>query len=155
MSADPVEIRPATRGDAAAVTRLLTAAGLPTAGLDRAWLLLVAERPDRPGRVVGAVALERHHEPPRPPAFLLRSLVVDPVARSAGIGQQLVSAALQRADTHVGHTAAVGLLTQTADGYLPRFGFRRVGRDELPTALHASPELTVLCDATARSYLRP
>lgn len=54
-------IRPSRPDDAAFVRRLVSDAGLPTAGLDQAWTTLVADDP--PGAVVGVAALERHGSP--------------------------------------------------------------------------------------------
>jgi amino-acid N-acetyltransferase len=48
----------------------------------------------------------------------------------------------------------VALLTETADGYFERFGFDRVDREQLPSAVSASPELSGACPDTARAYLR-
>jgi amino-acid N-acetyltransferase len=50
--------------------------------------------------------------------------------------------------------APVALLTETADGWFPRFGFRPVPREALPAALSASAELRGACPATARALLR-
>ena len=133
------------------VATLVASVGLPTEGLDQAWTTLVVEDPD--GELAGVVALERHG-PDHEPAFLLRSLVVRADRRGTGLGRTLVDGALSAADTHVGGPATVGLLTETADGYFERFGFHAVERDQLPSALFASVELTGACPDTARAYLR-
>jgi amino-acid N-acetyltransferase len=41
------------------------------------------------------------------------------------------------------------LLTTTAAGYFPRFGFETVGREALPPVLSASEELRGACPASA------
>jgi amino-acid N-acetyltransferase len=142
-----VTIRPATPEDDPAVRALIAGAGLPLDGLDDAAVLLVA---DADGTVVGTVALERY------PAesgsvFLLRSAAVAPEHRGRGIGAALAAAALERVDAE---RAPVALLTETADGWFPRFGFRPVPRDELPEALAASAELRGACPDSARALLR-
>lgn len=143
-------IRRATRGDADGIAELVDAAGLPTAGVHDVWLALVAGSSEA---LAGVVALERHgHDGSS--AFLLRSLAVQPDRRGVGVGAALVTAALDAADSADGSRANVGLLTETADGYFARFGFRPVRRDDLPAALAASPELTGACPAGARAYLR-
>ncbi len=66
-------------------------------------------------------------------------------AAGRGIGRMLVRAALARA----GGLRELYLLTMTAAGYFPRFGFETVGREVLPTALSASEELRCACPASA------
>ena len=142
-----VTIRPVTPDDQDAARSLIAGAGLPLDGLDEAALLLVAEAD---GAVVGTIALERYPTADGP-VFLLRSAAVAPEHRGGGIGAALTAAALERADAE---RAPVALLTETADGWFPRFGFRAVGRDELPEALAASAELRGACPETARALLR-
>jgi amino-acid N-acetyltransferase len=142
-----VTIRPAAAHDGAAVRAVIAAAGLPLDGLDDVALLLVAECD---GAVVGTVALERY------PAesgtvFLLRSAAVAPHLRGRGIGAALTAAALEQVDAE---RAPVALLTETAGGWFPRFGFLPVSRAELPEVLAASPELQGACPASARALLR-
>jgi amino-acid N-acetyltransferase len=144
----PVSVRQATPADLAATRDLIAAAGLPLAGLDDAALILLAEQA---GAVVGVVALERHGTGSET-AYLLRSAVVDPTRRGRGIGAALTSAALAHADAA---GAPVGLLTETAEQYFPRFGFAPVDRDRLPAALAGSAELQGACPASARALLRP
>ncbi|MGY1820525.1 GNAT family N-acetyltransferase [Geodermatophilus sp. SYSU D00079] len=144
----PVLVREATPADLAAITDLIAAAGLPLAGLEDAVLVLTAEVT---GELAGAIALERHGAGPDT-AFLLRSAAVAPAWRGRGLGATLTAAAL----SHVDATGApVALLTETADGYFPRFGFTPVDRDQLPAALGASAELRGACPASARVLRRP
>ncbi|NYJ05004.1 GNAT family N-acetyltransferase [Petropleomorpha daqingensis] len=146
--ADPgVTIRPATQGDLASVRRLIADAALPLDGLDAVAVLLVAESDDA---VVGTVALERYVDGAGT-VFLLRSAAVTAQHRGWGIGAALTAAALDRVDAE---RAPVALLTETADGWFPRFGFRPVARDELPEALAASAELRGACPDSARALLR-
>jgi amino-acid N-acetyltransferase len=49
----------------------------------------------------------------------------------------------------------VALLTETAAGWFPRFGFHPVDRAALDPALAASAELAGACPATAQAFLRP
>ena len=144
----PVAVREAAPADLPAVRRLVTTAGLPLDGLADAALVLVAEED---GVVVGTVALERHGSGGGT-AFLLRSAAVDPARRGAGVGSALTIAALASVDDA---GAAVGLLTETAEQYFPRFGFTPVSRDQLPAALAGSAELRGACPTSARAFLRP
>jgi amino-acid N-acetyltransferase len=142
--------RAASPVDLARLRELLTAEALPDAGLDEAWGAWVVDGAAA-DQLVGGVAVERH-EDSTGRAYLLRSLVVSGDARGSGVGSSLVRAALAAAD-HDG-PSPVGLLTETADDYFPRFGFSQVRRHDLPSALSRSPELSGACPDSARAYLR-
>jgi amino-acid N-acetyltransferase len=144
----PVIVREATPADLAAATELARAAGLPLDGLTEAAVVLVA---DAGGTVVGIIALERHVGSDGDIAYLLRSAAVHPAQQRRGIGEELTRTALEAVD---GVGAPVGLLTETAAGYFPRFGFVAVPRDDLPPALVASPELQGACPGSATAMLR-
>lgn len=144
----PVTVRPATPDEEALVRALVRDAGLPLDGLDTAALVLVAT--DEDARLMGTAALEQHDNGTGA-VFLLRSVAVTPTGRGLGVGTALTEAALAYADAHA---APVALLTETADGYFPRFGFDPVGRDALPDALHGSVELQGACPVTAHALLR-
>ena len=140
------ELRPALRSaveaDYPAVAALLEAAGLPTGGIPRSLQdFLIAESGDG-GRILGAIGLE-----PYGSAALLRSAVVDPSERGSGVGHALVRALLV-------HATARGfrelyLLTTTAEEFFPRFGFERIGREEVPAAVRDSVEFRESCPASA------
>jgi amino-acid N-acetyltransferase len=125
------------------VADLVTAAGLPTTGLAKTWRTWVAFDHDR---LLGTASLERHDG-----AYLLRSVAVRDEARGRGIGAQLVRAALAAVDP----PRPVALLTETAAGWFPRFGFHPVDRTALDPALAASAELAGACPASAQAFLRP
>lgn len=143
-----VAIRTAGPEDAPFIAGLLAAYDLPVVGRDDVAHQLVA---DDDGVPVGTVALE-HHGSDHDGAFLLRSLAVSLEARARGIGTSLVEAALAIVDSA---DAPVGLLTQTAADFFPRFGFRPTTRDALPAALSTSPELVGACPDTATAMVRP
>jgi amino-acid N-acetyltransferase len=138
-----MDIRLAHPEETNTVAELVTAAGLPTAGLAQAWLIWVAVDRDR---LLGTASLERYDG-----AYLLRSVAVRDEARGRGIGAQLVRAALAA----VAPAGPVALLTETAAGWFPRFGFHPVDRAALDPALTASAELAGACPATAQAFLRP
>jgi amino-acid N-acetyltransferase len=138
-----MEIRPARPDEADQVAELVTASGLPTAGLAEAWRTWVAVDG---GQLLGTASLERHGD-----ALLLRSMAVRAKQRGRGVGAELVRAALAAA----GPRRPVALLTETAAGWFPRFGFRPVERAALDPALAASAELAGACPATAQAFLRP
>jgi amino-acid N-acetyltransferase len=138
-----MDIRLARPEESDRVADLVTAAGLPTAGLAQAWRTWVVVDGDQ---LLGTASLERHSH-----AYLLRSVAVRDEARGRGIGAQLVRAALAAVDAG----RPVALLTETAAGWFPRFGFHPVDRTALDPALAASVEFAGACPATAQAFLRP
>lgn len=133
-------VRPATSGDYEAVVGLLRVAQLPLDGVPRTLTdFYVAEHG---GRVLGAIGLELYGSD-----GLLRSAVVEPTARRAGIGVALVDHVLGHA--RVRGLRAVYLLTTTAERYFPRFGFSAIARDDVPHHVSASVEFREACPASA------
>lgn len=134
----------ARRDELPRILELLEEDGLPPDGLgDHLSTTLVARRE---GRVVGSAALELYG-----PAALLRSVVVGRDLRSTGLGRRLTGAALELSraldveDTY--------LLTETADLFFPRFGFRPIPRSEVPRTVQRSVEFTSACPASARAMV--
>jgi amino-acid N-acetyltransferase len=120
----------AAEEDLPAVFSLLEEGGLPKAGLwEHLRTILVAREC---GEVVGSAALELHGE-----AALLRSVAVRRELRSRGLGRQLSGAALELASQH--GAKAVYLLTEGAEDFFARLGFRQVSRAEVE---QASPEVS-------------
>jgi amino-acid N-acetyltransferase len=133
-------VRAATSSDAASIERLLTARHLPTAGArDHLGTFVVATKGHS---LLGCAGIERYGD-----VGLLRSVAVAEIVGGRGVGAELVRAALERART-LG-LRELYLLTTTAAAYFPRFGFERVGREALPSALHVSEELRGACPASA------
>ncbi len=141
MSTHPEpSIRAATSDDWPGIERLLRDRALPhEGGREHLDDFLLAES----GRsLVGAIGLERYGR-----IVLLRSLAVAPEAEGRGLGARLVEALLERA-RRLG-VDEVYLLTTSAAGYFPRFGFEAVSRAELPASLSASEQLRGACPASA------
>ena len=133
-------IRDARDKDLTAVESLLAASDLPLDGVsENIAEFLVAEDE---GEIRGAVGLERFGR-----FALLRSAVVAPPARGSGVGSQLVERLLERAKRQ--GVEELYLLTTTAEGYFPRFGFARTTRADVPDPVKASPEFRGACPDTA------
>jgi len=155
-------LRPAHGGDLPEVLVLLAEAGLPSAGLgEHLGTLLVATTPgpggdaglgdaglggDFGGRVVGSAGLELYGS-----GALLRSVVVAPGLRDRGLGADLVRAALALAAER--GVTRVYLLTETAEGYFARLGFRRVEREAVEGGVTGSVEFTDACPLSATAML--
>jgi arsenate reductase len=138
---------PASPGDLEAVTALVAAAGLPTAGLADgfpAGYAVVRAGPE----IVAVAGLEIHGD-----VGLLRSVAVAPSQRGAGLGRLLVEDRLRAAGEH--KLRAVYLLTTTAADYFRRLGFVDVRRADAPAGLQGSSEFATVCPASAVSLVKP
>lgn len=137
--------RGATLNDLAAIEALLRASRLPTDGVAEALDgFVVAEQYDQ---LLGCGGVERLGT-----EGLLRSLAVAPAARGTGLGHRLVARLLS--DAAQQGLERLWLLTETAEGFFPRFGFRRVPRERASEALRATDEFTRCCPASAAVMVR-
>jgi amino-acid N-acetyltransferase len=133
-------MRSASAEDLSAVLELLEVAKLPTAGVSdhiQNFMLEIEHN-----RLLGCAGLEVHGQ-----IGLLRSVVVNANERSNGIGSSLVNAILENAREK--RLSSIFLLTQTAEHYFPRFGFKQVSRSQIPESLQASEELQGACPDSA------
>ena len=135
-----IQLVPAAPADLPAVLALLTASGLPQDGLAEHFDAAVVARDG--AAVVGSAALELYGE-----AALLRSVAVAEGLRGQGLGRELTTAALELARAR--GVRRVYLLTTTAEGYFPSFGFAPVSRAEVEPAVLASVEFAGACPASA------
>jgi amino-acid N-acetyltransferase len=130
----------ATAIDLPAVLALLEANKLPTAGVQDhlEHFLLEFTGSD----LTACAGLEVHGE-----AGLLRSVAVADSHRALGLGSKLVQTILEQARNQ--KLSSVSLLTETAQGYFPRFGFEITPRNALPASLQASAEFRGACPDSA------
>jgi amino-acid N-acetyltransferase len=138
---DHPTLRPAVAADLDQVKSLLMLGGLPLDGLDEQFgePFAVAEVA---GAIVAAEGIERYGE-----AGLLRSAVVADSWRGRGLGEHLTRERLGWARAQ--GMREVWLLTTTAAGYFPRFGFVRAERHEAPESIKQSREFREACPASA------
>jgi amino-acid N-acetyltransferase len=142
-------LRAANAGDLPNIERLLTASGLPTAGVAeiltaRADDFVVTETIDDAGirELVGVGGLEVCCE-----TALLRSVAVRPEWRKHGVGHELVKRIVCMAEAR--GLRALYLLTLTAEHYFPRFGFTRIERGDVPAEIAETLEFKSACPASA------
>jgi len=132
--------RSATDADTTRIRTLLEREGLPTSDL-------VSARPEfvvacEGEEVLGIGALQRFGT-----TALLRSVAVDAARRGTGLGRSIVQALEDHARKQ-GITNLV-LLTQTAQRFFERQGYRVVERQSAPSAVQSSEEFRSLCPASA------
>jgi amino-acid N-acetyltransferase len=114
-------IRPANAADQSAIKAIVYAARLIPRDLD--WRRFVVAEED--GRIVGVGQVRPHNDGSRE----LASLAVVPERQAQGIGGALIRALLAR------ESGAVYLMCmERLEPFYRRFGFRRLGRAELPSS---------------------
>lgn len=132
-------LRPAKPDDLPAIESLLTANGLPTAGIaEHLSSFVIADT----NGVTGLIGLELAGR-----SALLRSLAVSVDWRNRGLGSTLVTQALELARQEGATT--VYLLTNTAERFVSRWDFTPIGRKDIPVSLLKHSALAALCPATS------
>jgi amino-acid N-acetyltransferase len=135
-----VVVRRARQEDFEMIADLLQGSSLPTLGVNEHLdTFLVAEEG---GKVIGAIGLEVYDK-----TALLRSAVVAPGRRSAGIGSRLYDQLLRFA-RELGVRRLV-LLTNTAEEYFRRKGFKTVHPESITGPVRTSVEFTGACPSHA------
>lgn len=140
--------RPSRPDDRRAAEALLGELGLPLAGLDTcfstSWVAETGDGASADGltTLVGLAGVELY-----PDGALLRSVAVHPDWRGTGLGRALVMRALQSARDAGARDAY--LLTTTAEGWFPRFGFTPIAREAVPPGVRESVEFREACPASA------
>lgn len=142
--APKVAIGPAKAHELAAVLSLLERSGLVAEGLPQHLPTLLVARYQ--GRVVGSAAVELYGS-----YALLRSVAVEEALRGQGLGTRLTRAALELARRR--GTTNVYLLTDSAAGFYPRFGFRPIPRHQVPPPVKCSVEFDHACPVTAQAMV--
>lgn len=136
-----VVLRTADATDIAGIEQLLVASNLPTVDIaDARCSFIVAEHDQQ---IVGVVGLEVCCDQ----YALLRSTAVAEAWRGHGVGRRLVERAI--AEAEVRGFRALYLLTTTAEGYFPSFGFVPTTRDDVPAPVRNTTEFKEACPASA------
>jgi GNAT superfamily N-acetyltransferase len=123
----------------------LESEGLPMADLRQPGVHLFAFRDG--DAAIGYAGLELYGT-----EALLRSVVVDPARRGAGLGRAIAEATLAEA-RRLGATRAF-LLTNTARAYFERLGFVSIDRASAPAAILATRQAAGLCPSSAPLMVR-
>ena len=135
-----ITISPASASDLAGIKALLTASGLPVAGVEEHWKTFIVARDGQ--TLVGCGGAEAYQF-----AALIRSVAVDEKYRSSGIGRRIVRQLLDRLASR--GLREFYLLTTTAEEYFKKRGFKPIDRDEVHPQLLASQEFQGACPDTA------
>jgi amino-acid N-acetyltransferase len=93
--------------------------------------------------VVGSAGIERLGDG----IGLLRSVAVAPSRQNEGLGTRLFAEALRYARSM--QLQEIYLITNTADRYFEKHGFRSLDRNEAPAALAQTAQFSGLCPASS------
>lgn len=132
-----LELYPVPAGDD--IKSALTVAGLPVDDLDergRSYFQLL----DGQDSIVGYSGLEECGS-----ACLLRSMMILPEFRSRGYGRQLAELTIAQAPLG----CEVYLATTSAETFFEGLGFVAVQRDDVPSTILSTRQLSGLCPASA------
>lgn len=136
----PLKLEKAKNSQRNAIVALLSAEQLPVNDLPASMEnFFVATAGDK---IIGVIGLEVYGD-----YGLLRSMVVDQAHRNNHIASHLVNR-LESFAQSLG-LQRMYLLTQTAESYFDRKGYRVIGRKDIPEAIKASSEFSHTCPATA------
>ncbi|MGY5865130.1 MAG: GNAT family N-acetyltransferase [Candidatus Thorarchaeota archaeon] len=91
--------------------------------------------------LIGSVGLELYEE-----SALLRSLAVHPDFQGNGLGSRLVNSIIEVAKGR--GINRLFLLTDTAEDFFKKKGFKTVSRDQVPDDMKQSIEFTTLCTSS-------
>lgn len=129
-------IRAAQPRDLLAVEQLLTAASLPTLGVKEHFDSYLVH--EGRGGIEGAIGLELYGQ-----TALLRSAVVAESLRGKGIGSQLFDRVVENARER--GIKRLILLTNTAETYFARKGFKKINQADVTGPITSSVEFTGAC----------
>jgi len=133
-------IRKAGELDFPAIKSLLATMKLPSEDLQKELPgFFIAEAN---GKTAGCIGLENYGD-----AALLRSMAVYPEYRNQGIASRLTETLLQQAAAE--GVKEIYLLTETAENYFLKKGFRTISRSSVPDTVKKSSEFSHLCPSSA------
>lgn len=142
MEKKNVSIRTATPSDLPHVLQLLQTNNLPIEGIEASCVTMIVAQLGQD--IIGCAALELYEK-----HALLRSVSIAPTHHGKGIGQQLTDSILEIA--HQNEILSVYLLTETAESFFKKRGFKPVERSNVPFSITQSVEFTSVCPASALS----
>lgn len=144
MSNATIKIESAKTSDLEDIYTLLKLVDLPIEGVKESidHFLLLIRQIDTKEEIIGCVGLEKYEQ-----YALLRSAVVHPDHQGKKYGKQLTLAIVAYAKL-IGVTQLY-LLTETAEKFFEKMGFRKTERSEVPDIVKTSIEFVSLCDESS------
>lgn len=135
------EIKKAIRSDLSEINALLASESLPQVESGDPFDFYCKVVGDE-NQIVGAIGMEIYG-----PYGLLRSLVVGTDFRNEGLAENLVASVIDFA--RKSNVKEIYLLTNTAEKYFAKKGFKCTKRDMVPIDIKKSKEFSSLCPASS------
>ncbi len=145
MSASQLSISSAKSEDLESVLQLLNSVKLTVEGVRQNLENFFVIR-DANSNLIGAAGLEYYGA-----SALLRSVAVSAQHRDEGIGHSFVQCCI--AESKRRKIQRLYLLTETAEKFMQRFGFRPVAKESVDSTLQSSEEFKGACPHTAVTML--
>lgn len=140
MATQSITYRKATPADLRQICTLLEKENLPVSDINAGLqAFFVAEDGNE---IVGNIGIESYGD-----VALLRSMAVNPGYRNHGIAGKLVEHLLHFASEK--HISSLYLVTNTAEVYFAKKGFKRINRQQVDRKMFASAEFNGLCPASS------
>lgn len=127
------------------VRQLLNDVNLPSDDIDEHWkTFLVAKVEDE---IIGAIGLELWKY-----KALLRSLVVKKEFRKLGLGKELYNKCIELAKRN--NVTEIGLLTNTAEEFFAKRGFKKIMTDNIPDFIKQTTEFKIYCPSSSAIMIK-
>ncbi len=107
--------------------------------LDGNWFAIYRRQS---GAIVGTGGLEFYGD-----HCLLRSIATAKEFRGKGLGKEIVQDLISKANDRSART--ISLLTESAQGFFEKIGFKELSRDSAPKEIKASSEFVSVCPVSA------
>jgi len=137
---EKIKLLEVDKKDYPAIKNLLKSVNLPLEGVEEHFNNFILLKKEN--KIIGTVGLEIYHD-----KALLRSLAVAGDYQGTGFGQKLYLAIIEKAREH--GIREIYLLTETAEAFFIRQGFKRMSRDFVDAAVKKSIEFRSACPASA------
>ncbi|MFX0185984.1 MAG: arsenic resistance N-acetyltransferase ArsN2 [Candidatus Hodarchaeota archaeon] len=124
------------------IINLLNQVNLPPEGIEAHLADFIVATHDN--KVIGCAGIEIYET-----VGLLRSVAVHPNYQGKNIGNALIRQILLNAQNR--EVEEIFLLTETAEKYFLRFGFKKINREDVKNRIKETQEFKSLCPASAIS----
>lgn len=142
MAHDSYPIIKAKKTHLSGIIELLKQVELPPEGIEAHLADFIVSIHE--GNVIGCAGLEIYET-----VGLLRSVAVHPDYQGKNIGNALIHQILSHAQKS--EVEEIFLLTETAEKYFLRLGFKKINREDIDSRIKETQEFKTLCPASAIS----
>lgn len=135
-----LQFRTAENTDLDAIKQLLYTSNLPIDGID--CILSDVIVIEHNSEIIGVAGIENHF-----PYALIRSVAIASEYQNKQLGSQIINTLMNNAETQ--NYKAYYLLTETANLFFEKYGFKIIGRENIPIEIKSTNEYEHICPSTA------